>query len=279
MTDPCRDLDPYLAGDLTAADAERFERHALACDACDAALALPADLGAAFLEFAGERCPPDVLAAAQASADGDWPPAWPRELRALSSATCPPDVLAAALRQTRQAPDRAPARHRQRRAWAWALAALVAVGVSWAALQSATDAPVQVADEGTETPAAAPPAAAQNPDDPEPDKPDPIAPAPPVAAPPPAPPQTPRPAPPVATPSAPLIAERSLEPAPAGPAPDLQATPDLTEHQPTVQEIEDAQRDLALAFALVADAQSAAGAHVREQAQALGSTLNNTSPF
>ena len=292
MTDLCHNLDPYLAGDLPDAEAQRFERHALTCAACDAALALPADVAGALSALADEPCPPAVLAAARSAADGDWPQAWSRELRALSATPCPPDVLAAALNQTRRAADRAPAppRHRQRHAWALALAALVAIGVSWAALRTAPDAPVQVAQG---TPEDAPAATAPVSDAER----DPVAPA---TSPPASGPIGPLPlvadAQPPATAPPPSVTEPAAS-APLAPRSETaEGTPgatdstpgngvatefpvsDLAERQPTAQEIEDAQRDLALAFALVADAQATVRTQVRERTQAL-STLDHAPLF
>ncbi len=287
MTDLCHRLDPYLAGDLSDAEAERFEHHALTCPVCEAELALPADVADALTSLAEESCPPRVLAAAQSAADDEWPPVWSRELRAWSATPCPPDVLAAALKQTRRAGDREPAPRRRRHAWAWALAALIAVGGSWAALRPAPSESDQVAGlTPTSPPATGVPDASYAPPPPAPPQPSPVPgavdPSPLGAGSQPstASPRSPGTRPAVSAPLAP-----DLEPTPGGSdaaPPDLVATaplaPGIAEREPSAQEIEDARRDLALAFALIDDAQSAAGAQVREQARTLGSTFN-TSPF
>jgi len=251
MTAPCLRLDDYLDGRLSAADAEAFETHTLTCSDCDAAL---------------DEAAPD--------------------LSALRDVTCPSEVVEAALRAARRAPalapDRAPAvRQRSRRrfavgplALAAALAVAVGIGVT---LDRGSDGParpiaeaVTSADEPTPsttpvTPAEPTPAASDSTTEPEA-----VAPTPqPVPTPAP----TPRRAP--APPSPP-------EPA-APPADDLVAqadpVPEAAEPEPTPEEVEAAREDLALAFHLVAEAQTQARRAVRAEATPLTHTIDRALPF
>ena len=112
MTD-CTLLDAYLDGQLDDGDARAFESHVLDCDACDAALALPAEAVA--------------------------------DLRAM---TCPPDVLDAALRTAHRPADRPPVRRARPVVWASLAAAALAVAV-WVAVP---DGPAPIAATETPAP-------------------------------------------------------------------------------------------------------------------------------
>ncbi|WP_420453926.1 zf-HC2 domain-containing protein [Rubrivirga sp.] len=194
------------------------------------------------------------------------------DLSVLRDVSCPPAVVEAALRSARRAGDRAPAAGRGlRRRFVWAPLALAAalavvVGVSLdrepvpvVAEATAPVAPTESAEttgdvDRAETPVPPPEA-------------DPVAPAPrPTPAP-----QTPQPDPRPAAPQAPAVAPTS----------DIaQAVPDVPdEAEPTTDEIEAARQDLALAFRLVAEAQSRAGDAVRAEAGPLSHTLDQTLPF
>ncbi len=238
----CLRLDDYLDGRLSDADADAFETHALDCAACDVALA-------------------DAL-----------------DLSPLGDVICPPAVVDAALRSARRAPDRAPVARRSVRRFVWAPLALVAalavvVGVSLdrgSAPPEIAEAvePVRPADEAAaatdsndaapNTAPAPPPVAQAVPDE---------APAAPVR-------QAPRPERrPVAAPSAPA-------PSSVPDAEVAEAVPtEPSDAEPSDAEIEAARQDLALAFRLVADAQSRAGDAVRAEAGALSSTFDHTLPF
>jgi len=242
MTAPCLRLDDYLDGRLSAANAEAFETHTLACPACDAAL---------------DQAAPD--------------------LSVLRDVSCPPEVLEAALRTARRAPalapDRLPARrHRPRRRFvvvplALAAAVAIAVGVTW---DRALDDSAPAIAEAVPPAAAAPeaPSALPEPTPPASDAtaaPEPVAPAPR-----PEPTPAPRPTPPAPELTAPadddLVAQTG-------------ATTDPAEPEPTPEEIEAARDDLALAFHLVAEAQARAREAVRDEATPLTHTLDRALPF
>lgn len=286
MTDLCLHLDDYVDGRLSDAETDRFEAHLSDCAACEAALAFPDDLSAAFSDLGAVPCPPGLVDRALAEAEGAWPETWERALRGLAAEPCPPEIVEAALRRARHAPDRAP--HRLRRVrWvgaAVALAACVTVAFGWVrglAVEPAVEPIAQVRQvDARSLPDAAPPdpapreapaerdASAERaaPADPE------SAGAssavastvPPAAQAPPTPQPAPQPAPASAT--QPLVADAGDATQPDAPTP----SPD---------DIAEAQRDLALAFGLVADAQSRAGQRVRDEAGALSSTLDHTLPF
>ena len=245
MTNTCFRLDDYLDGRLSDADAEAFETHTLACPACDAAL---------------DEAAPD--------------------LSALRDVACPPEVVEAALRTARRAPavapDRSPAVGRSRRRFAFvplALAAALAVAVGiGVTLDRGADGPPQPIAEAV-TPADVPETSATEvpPAEPAPPasnttaEPEPVATPRPTPAPPPLP--APAPAPePIARPSDDFVAQ-------ADPAPDT------TEPEPTPEEIEAAREDLALAFHLVAEAQTQARQAVRAEATPLTHTIDRALPF
>ncbi len=291
MTDSCLLLDAYLDGTLPDDHAERFEMHAAECAACESALALPADLGDALGALAQPTCPPDVLALALASMESELPAAWQRELRELSATACPPDVVTAALRQARRAADRPVARPARRTPvwrtpvrWSVGLAAMVAIALGWALRPQTeptrpTGGDLAVAEQVP--PSLAPPTPLDRPardSTLQPAEAD-VA----VASP------EPAVAASGASPAAPP-AVRALRPAAAVPTPDdaapSEVTPDLLAEQSaardtlaTPAEIESAQRDLALAFGLVAEAQSRAGRRVRQDTDELSSTIGHTLPF
>ncbi|PAP77348.1 zf-HC2 domain-containing protein [Rubrivirga marina] len=250
MTAPCSRLDDYLDGRLSDADAEAFETHTLSCSTCDAAL--------------------DEAAL---------------DLSALGAVACPPEVVEAALRTARRAPtlapDRAPAiRQRARRRFsvvplALVAAVAIAIGVTWDRGEDGPVAPIAEAVVPADEPDALPAEVA--PSDPavsasdttveaEPliPTPQPATPAPRRSAPPPAP-------EPTALPSDDLVAQADPTPEPA------EAEP--AEAEPTPAEIEAARDDLALAFHLVADAQTQARAAVRAEATPLSHTIDRALPF
>ena len=285
MTPTCHHLDAYLDGRLQGADAEAFEAHALACPRCDAALAEPVP---ALRALADVACPPALLAGVldgHERDDPDAPTLFADGYRQLAAVTCPPEVIAGALRAARRAPDRGarphPARRRTARpatAWAAGLAAALAVAVGvWqgVAPDSGTD-PVTVAVGPAQGPAAEPPVglpprAAETPSRPAP-----------AADEPPAP-RTPRPdrAARASSPAEPPLAAPPATAASAPPADDVaQAAPAApAEPEITEADVEDARRDLALAFRLVADAQTRARATLREEAGALSTTIDQALPF
>ena len=296
MTVRCHHLDAYLDGRLADADAQAFEDHALACPACDAALAEPV---AALRGLADVACPPTLLAevldgpeASEAS------PLFADGYRQLAAPTCPPEVIEAALKTARRAPDRAPrptpTRRLSRRTVGWAagLAVALALVVAW---QAGGPSPA----EGPATVAVAPTTDAVPPPDSAVGGPELAAPAP-AAFPADLVAEVERQRP---TEPAPAASPDRADPTPAEPVPDrpsrdvlpaqdlpaqnvAQAQPtgaDPAEPTPTEAEIEGAQRDLALAFRLVADAQSQARSAVRDavrdEAGALSTTLDRTLPF
>ncbi|WP_412067629.1 zf-HC2 domain-containing protein [Rubrivirga sp. IMCC43871] len=249
MTD-CTRIDAYRDGRLAEPDAQAFETHAATCDACDAAL-LADDLG----------------------------------LSALADIVCPPEVLDAALaavgRSTRRAGDRAaaPASRAGRTLRRFQLvplslaAALALAATVWLLPREEATAPdiarVEAPVPGTETTQPLP-----SPDTSEIPEATPPATAPaPAAAQPSRPTSPPRPVP-ATTPVAPspdLIA--ATEPATDGP-PD-----EVSEPEPSAADVAAARRELALAFALVADVQTQARDAIRDDASALTSTLDTALPF
>lgn len=245
MTTDCTRLDAYRDGRLAEPDAQAFESHAATCAACDDAL-LADDLGLSTL--ADVACPPAVLDAA----------------------------LAAARRPARHAADRGPIpasrsrrTPRRLRVVPLALAAGLALAATLWLLPSQEDASPEFAslDAPAQDTAPAPP-----PPSPEVEILD--------AEAPPRPP-TPSPAPPAVRPRPPVTT-----PAPAAPSPEMIAAatpatePDpLDEPEPSPEDIAGARRDLALAFALLADAQSQARDAIRDDASALTSTLDTALPF
>ncbi len=263
MTD-CTRLDDYLDGRLSDADAQAFETHTLSCDACETAL--------------------DATAL---------------DLSPLGDATCPPAVVDAALRAARRAPDRGAARPSGRRRSAFAglaLAAVLAVAIgvgldrdgptpeiAEVTPPAAADAALETATSDASTPDVVPDAITD--ELPQPETADASAPTPTPPA------SAARPAPRAAQPRAaqPRAVRPLSSPAPAraapeaAPAPDLaQASPDQTEPgetEPTSAEIAAARQEIALAFRLVADAQTRAGDVVRAEAGPLSTTLDHTLPF
>lgn len=237
---PCLHLDDYLDGRLTEAESAAFEAHAIDCPRCDDALALPADV-----------------------------------VSCLQDVTCPPDVFDQARRLARRAPDRAPARnHRRVVVWApigLALLAALAITIS---LQSDTDRQPQIAS-------AEPPG---------------IPDAPPAQT-------TPEPAPTGLPPEAADVPTRQTSPAtrpsrspapraaspidpPPEPAPIAAASPDdlpaplpPDDAAPTQDDIDAARRDLALAFQLVAEAQTRARDAVQDESVPLSTTLDHALAF
>ncbi len=285
MTIRCPHLDAYLDGQLSAADAQAYEAHALGCPWCAAALAAPLDPafsagGPADLRaLADVGCPPDLLAHVLDAPDA--PALFADGFRQLRAESCPPEVIEAALRTARRAPDRGarPARRtvRQVAAWTLGLAAALAVAVGlWPqapALDPAGPAVAVSAPAPDEAPAPEPaPESVPTPDE-RPQAaalPSPQAPDPPAATAEPA-----RPAPPP-TPTASGTADDPAAP----PLDALAAGPDTpSDDLPTEAEIADARRDLALAFRLVDKAQTRARDAVRDEAGALSETLDFTLPF
>ena len=79
---------------------------------------------------------------------------------------------------------------------------------------------------------------------------------------------------------APRPAPKALPSAPSETAPETAPSPDLVaEAEPTPADIERAQAELQLAFALISDAQRQAGRAVRNETGALSSTLDQTLHF
>ena len=290
MTDLCSLLDAYRDGALTDDQSERFEVHAADCDACDAALERDTDLAAFLAGLSDVTCPPAVLASVLSATEAEWPGAWGRELRGLARETCPPEVLAAAVRQTRRAPDRGSAHVGSARShvravtrWAVGLAALIALAMAWNAWFDAERPAPQIAQtvpplpvDSSATPAATPLRdAAPAPTRPEADavaraapRPDP---APPASVTPP-------------TPSVTLPTTPPREQVARAAAPDeaiSEAAADVAnvDEPPSAQAIEAARDDLALAFALIDDAQSHARSRIRSEAGPISSTLDQALPF
>ena len=244
MSAPCPPIEPYLDGRLSEPDAQRFEAHAAECPACEAAL-LADDLG---------------LGADLALAD-------------LADVTCPPEVLAAARPAGRRAPDRsavarggAPAHRRRWLASGVVVAAALAV-VALVLVPRDAAAPVATGPATVAT--------AETPPDPSPlaeateAAPDAVA----VTA-------EPEPAAPTRPAGASAPVPERARPAPSAPAPVRVAEADApADPDPTDQEIEAAARDLALAFALVDDAQSRARRTVRDEVGDLSSTLDHALPY
>ena len=249
MTDPCLLRDDYLDGRLSEPDAQRFETHAADCDACDAAL-LADNLGLG-----------DGLG-----------------LAALADVTCPPEILAAVLPGSRRAPDRPaaarPAARRTRgRLWLAPLGLAVAAVAVFLMMPRDRAEPIASADDPTVIIAPDSIQPELTDDGPEADEVaadaplvDPAETAPTQAAP-------PRPAPRPTPPRVPARPSRS-DSAPV----QVAEAPPPTEPEPTPEEIEAAARDLALAFAIVDDAQSRAGRTVREEVADLSSTLDYAIP-
>lgn len=248
MTPDCLRLDDYLDGRLSESESETFETHTATCADCDAAL-------------------DDALAL-----DG---------LATLRDVTCPPAVVTAALRQARRAPDRAavPIARRSTSRLSLvvlALAAAVALVVGLTRLD-ASDTP-RVAEV---VPPDLAPAEAPAPD-PEPapfadDDTKAEAPAPgPAFEPSPTP--QPAPAPPAVAPPAPAPREVMMAPEDAVAQADgtLDESPEAA---PTPEEIADAQRDLALAFSLIAEAQTRAGDALRSRTGSMSATIDQALPF
>ena len=242
MTHHCLLLDDYLDGRLSDADAEAFEIHALDCDVCDEALALPDELSAG--------------------------------LRDLADCACPPAVIDAALRTARRAPDRRAAVATRRRRGFWAApVSLVALAVALVVLLPpaperesrpvVTDAPAPLSEStrvAVATPAPDVPPVLDT-DEVHADEVD-AADAAPV--------RTRRPA----------DRTRRARPAPRADRPPTASAPTPSaQDQPTQAEIEAATQDLALAFRLVAEAQSEARDALRDEAGELSSTLDTALPF
>lgn len=250
---PAPRLDAYLDGDLDAADHDRVRRHVEACAACAAVVDAERQLAEAFVRARSVRAPEGLVAAALAEA---------RKAEAAAPARAAARPAPAADR----APTGPPARTRTpvlRRVVVLGCAVAAALVSTWALLDSAPDsapavaervapAPAPLADDGPAEPPALPPQtppAAQAPAAP---------PAPPAApAPPPAEPR------PEEAPDSPLVADAALD----------------GEDAPSPADVEQAKRELQLAFALVADAQRQAGRTVRAEAGTLSDALDSTIPF
>lgn len=244
MTTDCHRLDDYLDGRLPEPDAEAFETHTLSCADCDAAL------------DAADRL----------------------DLSPLRDVTCPPAVLDAALRSARRAPDRtAVAGVRRSRfrlplvALALATVAVLAIGLARIA---APDVPTPVVAERTVPVQPAPndelpapePEAAPLAETPEPPAPPPLTPERPTPR------RAPAPPPPVPTVSpAPSPTEAPQDAIAQGETPP--------EEDLSLEAVEAAQRDIALAFSLVAEAQTRAGDAIRTRAGSVSETLDQTLPF
>ncbi|PAP82212.1 hypothetical protein B1759_00190 [Rubrivirga sp. SAORIC476] len=250
MTTDCLRLDDYLDGRLTEPDAEAFETHTLTCTDCDAALDAANGL----------------------------------DLSPLREVACPPAVLDAALHAARRAPDRAPVASARRYRFRLPLVALalaaVAVLAFGLARVLASGAPAPVVAEQILTPPIAPPGEALTP---EPEAP-PLADTPePAEAP-----ELVAPSPPLPEPTAPRRAPAAPSPVPAvAPAPEPADAPQDAIAQRDAQPEEDlspeaveaAQRDIALAFSLVAEAQTRAGDAIRTRAGSVSETIDQTLPF
>ena len=246
MTDlhPCPDLDAYLDGGLSDADARTVDTHAASCAACADELAIARRLSAEFASMRDETCPPDLVAEAIAAAQ-------------------------------RRAPDRAPARtaaSRFARLNRWAIACVVlaagAIGLSrLIADRQLAPTPSSAPDELAEVrpaPAPEPTTSASE------------------AMPQPAAERDAR----TSAPASSLgpIARRETRPRavalpPAVDPPPAVAPPpsaDAPDPAPDDAEIEQAQADLLLALALVADAQSHARSNVTHQLERAADALHDT---
>ena len=267
-------LDAFLDGESDAAEASALRLHLADCDACAAELALAERLQATLRTMPRPTVPADLLAAS---------------LAAARTAELP-------VRAPRRAADRrsAPGPSTRRRI-AWG-AGVIAPLVLVVALLSRPDAsrevvPPPVAEQPRTLPAPPPDRGAM----PSAEG---VAAAPPPAAPSPARPAAPavaatRPATRSAPPrrrvrSAPAPRQ---DPAPAvapPPTPELPPEPEfvaelpepeLPEPEPTPEQIAQARSELALAFGLIAEAQSKAGRAVRDEAGALTDALDLSIPF
>ncbi|MGB3543131.1 zf-HC2 domain-containing protein [Rubrivirga sp.] len=244
MTTDCSPLEAYLEDRLSPAEADAFEAHAVDCTSCEDALAFP-------------------------------------ELTSLRDVPCPPVVVEDALRQTRRAPDRAasrPTRHSRRVVGSGiAVLALCAIAATLLLRPDAprpdiavvSAAPAVLEDETPVAPESAPTEDSASPDAlgeaPAP-APQPAAPAP-----------LSQPAPSLPEPPALEVAEASQDPTERdAPLEDESLRED---DMPTDAEIAEAQRDLALAFRLVADVQDRARHAVRSEAGTVASTIDQTLPF
>ena len=248
MTTDCLRLDDYLDGRLTEPDAEAFETHTLTCTDCDAALDTASGL----------------------------------DLSPLRAASCPPAVLDAALRAARRAPDRALVASARRSRFrlplvALALAAVVVLAIGLARI-AAPDIPTPVVAEQT-----LPPAPPEEAPVPEPEA-APLAETPELeATPEPTAPSAPRPAPEQTAPRPALATPTpAIPPTPEATAPPRDAiaeTDPQTEEDLSPEAVEAAQRDIALAFSLVAEAHTRAGDTIRTRAGSVSETIDQTLPF
>ncbi|WP_412063164.1 anti-sigma factor family protein [Rubrivirga sp. IMCC45206] len=252
MTTDCTRLDAYRDGRLAEPDAQAFETHAASCAACDAEL-LADDVGLSAL--ADVACPPAVLDAALASVGRP-------SRRTGDRAAVPASRAGRTLRRLRLVP--------------LALAAALALSTTiWLLPRDEAPAP-DIARVEAPAPEAEPSpslASSDSSEIPEASRPAPDSTLAPAADQPPRPTPLPRPVP-ATTPTAPspdLVAATE---------PDADSPPDeVAEPEPSPDDVAAARRDLALAFALVADAQTQARDAIRDDASALTSTLDTALPF